>query len=497
MSPQKTTDYLCRLLQELISSGLENEWIEFKENNVFHERIGEYISALGNSAAINYQEFGYLIWGVTDKLEICGTKFKPEVEKIGNEPLETWLKRLISPRISFKFYHCEYKNLPIVILEIPRARNEPIKFKNIEHIRSGSTLQKLQTHTELERKLWRIFSEQPFEDQIALTDVNSSKIISLLDIEAFFKLKDLSPEANESYILEALSSENLIRKNPAGLWDITNLGAILFAKDLSDFSNLRWKSFRIIEYNGINKLDGAKVDEYISQGYASAFEMIISSVNRLFPLNEVMGQALRKNIPMYPPISVRELIANALIHQDFFITGIHPTIEIFSNRIEITNPGTPLISLERFLDHPPRSRNEALASFMRRIGICESRGSGIDKVVFQTEYHQLPAPFFSQTPSSTQAILFAHKSFKKMDKEEKIRATYLHASLKCVQREYLTNKSLRERFGLDESNSSMAITSKLIKDTICAGRIIAYDPNAGTKAQKYIPFWASPSQETL
>jgi ATP-dependent DNA helicase RecG len=95
---------------------------------------------------------------------------------------------------------------------------------------------------------------------------------------------------------------------------------------------------------------------------------------------------------MYPEIAVRELIANALIHQNFSVTGVGPMIEIFANRMEITNPGIPLVQTDRFLDSPPRSRNETLASIMRRIGICEERGSGVDKIIFETELYQLPAP---------------------------------------------------------------------------------------------------------
>lgn len=83
-------------------------------------------------------------------------------------------------------------------------------------------------------------------------------------------------------------------------------------------------------------------------------------------------------------------------------------IEIFSDRMEITSPGLPLIKTERFLDSPPKSRNETLASFMRRIGICEERGSGIDKVVFQTERFHLPAPAFETTNEHTRAVLFSH-----------------------------------------------------------------------------------------
>ncbi len=100
---------------------------------------------------------------------------------------------------------------------------------------------------------------------------------------------------------------------------------------------------------------------------------------------------------------------------------------------EITNPGRPLVKTDRFLDSPPKSRNEALASFMRRIGVCEERGSGVDKVIFQTEFYQLPAPLFEETDEHTRSVLFAHKDFKDMGKEDRIRACYLHACLQYVQ----------------------------------------------------------------
>ncbi|MDC4222968.1 MAG: hypothetical protein MPW15_01640 [Candidatus Manganitrophus sp.] len=107
-------------------------------------------------------------------------------------------------------------------------------------------------------------------------------------------------------------------------------------------------------------------------------------------------------------MAVRELVANALIHQDFFVTGAGPTVEIFDDRIEITNPGEPLVEPQRFVDTPPRSRNEALASLMRRFRICEERGSGIDKVVFQIEFYQFPAPIFEVAGGNHQRCAVSH-----------------------------------------------------------------------------------------
>ena len=191
---------------------------------------------------------------------------------------------------------------------------------------------------------------------------------------------------------------------------------------------------------------------------------------------------------MYPEIAVRELVANAIIHQNFFMQGTSPLIEIFNNRLEITNPGVPLIDKSRFIDHPPISRNEKLASFMRRIGVCEERGSGYDKVVFETEVYQLPAPEIDIYNDHTKVILYAHKDYAKMSKEDRYRACYLHACLKRVNREYMTNSSLRERFKIDAKNSSMI--SRLLSETCAIGLIRISEDSTSDKNRKYVPFWA-------
>jgi len=129
-----------------------------------------------------------------------------------------------------------------------------------------------------------------------------------------------------------------------------------------------------------------------------------------------------------------------------------------------------------------------LASFMRRVGICEERGSGVDKVVFQAEFFQLPAPSFETPEGCTRAVLFAHKKFNAMDRADRVRACYLHACLRFVQRDPMTNSSLRERFGIAEQNAASA--SRIIRDTLGDSLIKPYDPDQGKKYAKYVPFWA-------
>lgn len=488
MTVDRNPEYLQSLVRELCRLSDETEWVEFKVGNEQPDAIGEYISALANSAAYAGKVHAYLLWGVEDQNhDIVGTDFRPLQAKIGNEELESWLLRLINPKVNFRFFEIEIEEKCVVMLDVGAAFRHPVQFKNIEFIRVGSYKKKLKDFPEKERELWRLFDRKPFEKEIAAEHVSSDEVLKLLDYPAYFDLLQLSlPESREG-ILKALQADDLIDKGNAGKWDITNMGAILFARRLSDFTRLKHKAARVILYRGETKLETVREQEG-GRGYACGFEGLIGFVQNLLPSNEVMGQALRKTVPMFPELAVRELIANAIIHQDFHISGTAPMIEIFANRMEITNPGLPLVKTDRFLDSPPKSRNEGIASFMRRIGVCEERGSGVDKVVIQTEIYQLPAPVFETTDEHTRAILFSHKELKEMDKADKIRACYMHAGLRYIQRDFMTNSTLRERFGIEGKNS--AIASRIIKETLEAEMVYPFDPKASRKFMKYIPWWA-------
>ncbi len=488
MTTDRNPAYLISLLQELCKLPSETEWLEFKHNNADPQDMGEYLSAMSNSAALCGKAHAYLVWGIDDKShDIIGTTFSPFKVKIGNEELENWLLRLLSPKIHFRFYPFEIAGHKVVLLEIGRAFRHPVQFQNQEFIRVGSYKKKLKDFPEKERDLWRIFDQTPFESLIAAENITSDEVLKLLDYPAYFELLGRPLPDNKAGILAALEKDDLLRKTDAGNWNITNLGAILFAKKLEDFRALRSKAVRVISYKGNSRIETIR-EQQGTKGYANGFEELIGFINGLLPSNEIIEQALRKTVPMYPDLAIRELVANALLHQNFFISGAGPIIEIFDDRLEIRNPGVPLVKTERFLDSPPRSRNEALASFMRRIGVCEERGSGVDKVVFQTEYFQLPAPVFEVNSENTIAVLFAHRPLTKMDKADRVRACYLHACLRYVNRDFMTNTTLRERFGIEPENKSMA--SRYIREAIEAEAIKLFDEDSAMKLRKYVPFWA-------
>ncbi len=265
------------------------------------------------------------------------------------------------------------------------------------------------------------------------------------------------------------------------------MGAILFAKKLSGISmSIARKGVRFIQYDGNTKADKVVNRHDGVMGYANGFEGLMTYINGLLPKNEHIGQALRQETTLYPEIALRELVANAIIHQDMTVTGAGPQIEMFSDRIEITNPGTPLVDPERFLDLPPRSRNEALASAMRRMGFCEEQGSGIDKVLFAIELHQMPAPDFRHENDSVRVVLYAPRRFAEMTPSERIRACYLHAALKWVNGERMKNSTLCERFGISSANAAQA--SNVIRQTLDQNLIKHADPEHPRAG--YLPFWA-------
>ncbi|MFT5716911.1 MAG: ATP-dependent DNA helicase RecG [Oleiphilaceae bacterium] len=487
MPTEQNMNQLRALLKELCHLPNETEWVEFK-HNVDVVKIGEYISALANSAALLGKQTAYLVYGVDDKThDVIGTKFKPSTQKHKGQELESWLLQKTAPKIHFQFYEFTHTNDEhVVIVEIQAATHTPVQFDGTEYIRVGSYKKKLREFAEKERALWRVFDSTPFEQQLATENCTDENVLKLIDYPSYFDLLDLPLPENRQGILNALASDNLIIEDQSGRWGITNLGAILFAKKLQDFQHLARKAVRLVQYKGNSRVETVR-ELTGHKGYAVGFEGLIDYLKTLLPSNEEIGKAFRKEVPMYPELAIRELAANAVIHQDFSLTGTGPMVELFDTRMEITNPGIPLVDTDRFLDSPPRSRNEALASFMRRINICEERGTGIDKVVFQTELYQLPAPLFEVTDHHTRTVLFGHRTFADMDKEDRLRACYQHCCLKYVNREHMNNKSLRERFAIEEKNSAMV--SRIIKDTVKAKLIKPYDPDAGTKAMRYVPHW--------
>jgi len=476
------TENIEQLVRQMISVGCETEYLEFK-TGFDKEIVGERISAIANSSALLGRDFGYIIFGIKDKtIDIVGTDFDPDREKEGNMPIINWLNQHIEPRSGFEFYRCTVYGKKLVILKIPAVSDRPIQFKKVKYIRVGEVTRKLNDFPEKEKKIWNNSKNRNFENGIALEGLNESEVLKLLDFDKYFQLTRQELPKETSGFITKMAQDRLVTNSDDGSLKITVLGAISIARNLKQFPILSRKSIRVIRYKNVDRVD-REAEREGNLGYAVGFENLVEYINTQVPNNEEIKKALRVEKKVYPEVAIREFVANALIHQDFSIGGSGPLIEIFSNRIEITNPGVPLIDIDRFIDHAPRSRNESLAGLMRRMKFCEESGSGVDRALFAVEVFQLPAPKFETHEDFTRVTLFSFRPLKEMSEEDKIRACYQHCALKAVSGSKMTNTSLRGRLGIDEKNYPMA--SKIIKSTIEKGLIKESD-----KPKEYVPWWA-------
>jgi predicted HTH transcriptional regulator len=454
----------------------EHQRLEFKEaNNQFDTRkLSEYCVALANEGG------GKLLLGIADAppRPVRGSNAFQDLVDIAGK-LFTWVGFRVDVE---EVIHPDGR---VVVFHIPsRPRGTCYHFRGKYLMRSGEELVPMS-----EDRLRAIFAEgQPdWLEEPSLSHLSAQDVVELLDTQAYFELRKLTYPTTQQAVLERLEQDHLIEHATVGGFTIRRLGALLFAKRLLDFPDVMRKGARVVVYNGTSKVN-TKLDQIGGKGYAAGFQNLVQFVMAQLPQNEVIEGALRREQKLVPEIVLRELIANALIHQDFLVSGVSVMVEIYDDRIEISNPGEPMVPVARFIDGY-QSRNERLADLMRRIGACEEKSSGIDKVVSAVEAYQLPAPDFTTTYNRTVAVVYGHRQFETMTRADRTRACYQHAALKHVMRAHMTNRSLRERFGLGEDKS--AVVSQVIAATIEEGLVKADETVGGSKKwARYLPFWA-------
>jgi ATP-dependent DNA helicase RecG len=452
----------------------ETQRLEFKEakNSFDDAKLCRYCVALANEGG------GHLLFGVTDKLPrtiVGSTAVHDPISKAEK------LFRLLGFRVEVELV--AHPAGQVIVFHIPaRPRGTAYHLDGAYLMRSGSELLPMS-----EDHLRRIFAEgQPdWLGQPVASGLSATEMVQLLDTQAFFELLKLPYPVSQEAVIERLASERLIEPSDSGI-TLSRSTALLLAKRLRDFPELERKAPRVIVYTGDSKLN-TRLDQVGTKGYASGFQGLVQFIMSQLPQNEIIEDALRKQVKLVPETSVRELVANALIHQDFSIVGTSVLIEIYATRMEVSNPGEPLVPVERFIDGC-QSRNEGLARWMRRFAICEEKGSGIDRVIETAEVFQLPPPDFTTRFRSTLVVVEAPKPFEDMNREERIRACYQHCCLRHVMRQKTTNQSLRERFKLAEGKAEGV--SRVLADTVEGKLIRLADPSqTSLRYRSYVPFW--------
>lgn len=450
------------------------------------EKMASHLAAFSNLPG-----GGFIVFGIEDRTgQFVGLTQDQASSTI--DKLLTISREKLSPVVKFEHAIQVVDDIPLLFVHIQESSSKPVHLAagSIEDtfVRSGGTTRKA-SRQEIGTLMLNSRTPQ-FEELHCSKLMSGGEVINALDYRTVYGLLNKPIPSQTDEILKWMVEEKMIDQIDTDKYYITNFGAISSAHELKAFDPLVRKSIRLIRYKGINKLETEK--EYPgTKGYAIGFQGLIEFIKALLPASEVIKNALRKETTVYPEIALREIIANALIHQDFTITGTGPMIEIFDDRIEISNPGRllPSKTVDRLIRTTPESRNETLAAAFRRYNICEERGSGFEKAVTEIELFGLPPLRFQQTNNSFIVTMFSPRAFADMTPEERVEAAYQHSIIKYFSSQAMTNSSLRKRFGMHDKQRPQV--SLVIKEAMKQGRIKSKNPeSASLKYAEYIPYWA-------
>ena len=481
-----TEQELVDILKGLLAKPAETEIVEFKQaqNSFSDNELGEYFSALSNEANLKGEAYAWLVFGVDNKThELTNTQYKP------SRPALDEMKKKIGDqttnRITFEEIHdINYQGKRVILFQIPAApQGIPIAYKGHYYGRDGESLVALNLQEIEKIRAQRVLD--CFEKRPAKSGLTGSEVLSFLNYRKLYERIDRRIPREENVILDLLKEYAFITEDH-GKWAITNMGAILFANRLADFEELRYREIILRRYEGNNNL--IMTNEKRSEaGYAVEFDDLLDWLENNSSKEKIVSSRTREI--SYPRVAIREFLANIMVHQDFSIKGMQLTVEIFTNRIVFTNPGSLLNDANRLIDLPPRSRNEDLAQAMLQVDLCERRGSGFDRAVAGIEEMCLPPYKVEKGDNYTRVFMFAKKSVQDMSKSERIQACYQHVCLLYENSVAVNNTSIRERFGLDAHKA--ATVSHIISDTIEAELIKVENPESGSrKFASYVPYYA-------
>ncbi len=387
---------LIKLIEELRALPKETEWAEFKLSTVKpQERLGEYISGLSNAACINNQAFGYLVLGIDDNDHaIKGTNYDFKKRKQGNDELEFWIRRFLSPSIRFEHFECDYDAThKIEVFRIPAAVGEPTNFQGKASIRIGTSLTQLKDYPLYAKKIYN--SQEDWSAKIV-----ERATIDDLDPKAVLlaKAKYKEKQAGKPYYAEIDSWSNTLFLDRAKITiggKITNTAIILLGKPESthfispSVAQITWK------------LDtDQKAYEHFTTPLFLSINDVLKQIrivrHKFFPNNQLIATEVLN----YDAEVILEALNNCIAHQDYhYNSRILVTEKV--NKLIFENAGSFFEGKadDYFLGEktPNNYRNKFLAEAMFNLNMIDSMGYGIHKMT-KSQYHRyFPLPDYTHS----------------------------------------------------------------------------------------------------
>ena len=392
-----------RLVDELCRLPHETEWVEFKHNNPME--IGDYLSALSNSACLHEKPKGYLVFGVEDGTHrVVGTTFKPRKEKVGNEELENWLTHNLEPRIHFRIHEFDYEaGKPVVLFEVDATVNTPVRFKDTAFIRIGSYKKKLADHPEHARRIWAKLAGADWSagvcEKATLVDLQP-EAIAKARVEFRRKNPKLAAELDQWDDVTFLNKAKVLIGSK-----VTRTAILLLGREESSHH----LSPAVAQLSWILKDERNREKDYQHFGppFILNIEALFARIRNLTYRYLPDGTLFPEEVTQYDPWVIREALHNCIAHQDYERRGRVVVVErpdelLFSNEGRFI-PG----SVEEVIrqDAPQKVyRNPFLAQAMVNLNLIDTIGGGIKKMYLTQRSRRFPLPTFDLTKPDEVAV---------------------------------------------------------------------------------------------
>ena len=353
-------------IKTIINLG-ENETTEFKIDNVRNEHLSRELGALANFRG------GSLFLGVSDKGKIVGLSRDDNEERLQNIAFN------FEPPIPLQVEKISVDGTLIIHVKIYDISGKPYVYKsstrNIYYTRSGSVSREA-TRAEV-RRMFQDSAELHFE--VSGISGTSFKELDLFLINSFLtdyrniSLENLQKD-QQAALLQNLSLT--AQENRA-----TVLGILLFGKNPSQF--FPGFQVQIAVYNGIDKTSKVNDHKLFSRAMISELPLILSYLENYNPHSFDQSKGQRQERIKYPDFALREAVVNALCHRDLTIQGQSVKIEIFPDRMIITNPGglPNTQTIERMKNGISYARNPLLMQYLYDYRYVERLGRGVQKII--------------------------------------------------------------------------------------------------------------------
>lgn len=398
---------LINVLDRLRSHATEKDVVEFKSNLAEPEQIGEYISALANSAALAGAQRAWLVWGVQDGTHaVIGTSFDPFKEKgKGNQSLVMWIQHLTSPRADFEFHPVTHPDGRVVMLEIHAARSAPIAFHGERYIRVDSHKVDLTQHPDKEARLWAALGvKEDWTGAIVpgatFNDLDTAAVQFARDRFTEYLIRNESdPDQHARIRAEAAGWDTPTLLNKAHVTKqgkITRATLLLLGRDeAAHFLSPADAKISWVLRDASNK---AFSSQHVGLPFLLGTEEVFRRIRNLQVEYMPDGTLFPTPVSQYDPWVIREALHNCIAHQDYLLGGKinvteHPDKLVFSNLGAFIPP-----SVEWMLEHqspPEHYRNQWLIEGMVRLRMIDQIGSGIRRM-FETQRERFfPLPDYT------------------------------------------------------------------------------------------------------